>query len=164
VLAAISLPPVTAEANRHAPSRPHPGRLAVAANTAPISVSANRPAPAAGVTACPPSPTAAAAANATPQLRGAGPEPADPAAGGRIRHPRPLRRRADPALPADRHLPAAEPMVSAASSRQAGVNAGSGGWLTRTGRTAAGARRSSSTGPPPGPDAGTRPEHQRPGT
>jgi hypothetical protein len=86
VLAAISLPLVTAEADRHAPSRPHPGRLAAAANAAPIAVSANRSAPAGGVTACPPSSTAIAA-NATPQLRGAGPEPADPAAGGRIRHP-----------------------------------------------------------------------------
>ena len=41
VLAAISLPPVTAEANRHAPSRPHPGRQAAAANAAPIAASAN---------------------------------------------------------------------------------------------------------------------------
>ena len=65
VLAAISLPLVTAEADRHAPSRPHPGRLAAAANAAPIAVSANRPAPAGGVTACPPSSTAIAA-NATP--------------------------------------------------------------------------------------------------
>ena len=32
-----------------------------------------------------------------PQLRGASPEPADPAAGGRIWHPRPFRGRADPA-------------------------------------------------------------------
>ncbi len=32
MLAAISLPPVTAEANRHASSRPRPGRLAAAAN------------------------------------------------------------------------------------------------------------------------------------
>ena len=35
-MAAISLPPVTDEANRHAPSRPHPGRPAAAANAAPI--------------------------------------------------------------------------------------------------------------------------------
>ena len=59
-----------------------------------------------------------------------GPEPADPAAGGRIRHPRPLRRRADPAPPAGRHLPATEPMVSATSSCHASVNAGSSAWLT----------------------------------
>ena len=44
VLAAISLPPVTDEANRHAPSRRHPGRPVAAANAAPIAVSANRPA------------------------------------------------------------------------------------------------------------------------
>jgi hypothetical protein len=44
VLAAISLPPVTAEANRHAPRRSYPGGLAAAANAAPIVVSANRPA------------------------------------------------------------------------------------------------------------------------
>ncbi len=62
MLAAISLPPAIAEANRHAPSRPHPGRLAAAA---PIAVSANRPAPGQGVTACPPSSTATAA-NAAP--------------------------------------------------------------------------------------------------
>src|SRR6266568_9609043 len=57
VLAAISLPPVTDDANRHAPSRPHPGRPAAAANAAPIAASANRAAPAGGVTAAPPSST-----------------------------------------------------------------------------------------------------------
>ena len=51
VLAAISLPPVTAEANRHAPTRRHPGRPAAAANAAPAAASANRPAPPGGVTA-----------------------------------------------------------------------------------------------------------------
>ncbi len=102
MLAAISLPPVTDEANRHAPSRPHPGRPAAAANAAPIAASANRPAPAGGVTASPPSSTASAA-NATPSSAAAGPEPADPAAGGRIRHPRPFRCGADPA-PAAGHL------------------------------------------------------------
>lgn len=65
VLAAISLPPVTDEANRHAPSRRHPGRQAAAANATPIAVSANRPAPAGRVTASSPSSTASAA-NATP--------------------------------------------------------------------------------------------------
>src|SRR5205807_8932807 len=68
VLAAISLPPVTAEANRHAPSRPHPGKPAAPANAAPIAVSANRTAPAGGVTAAPPSSTASAA-NPTPSSR-----------------------------------------------------------------------------------------------
>ena len=42
-LAAISVPPVAAEANRHAPSRPHPGRLAAAANAAPIAVARTGP-------------------------------------------------------------------------------------------------------------------------
>jgi len=46
-------------------------------------------------------------------------------------------------------------MVSATSSRQASVNAGSSAWLARTGRTAAGPRISSSTGSPPGHNAGT---------
>ena len=55
VLAAISRPPVTAEANRHAPTRRHPGSPAAAANAAPTAASANRPAPAGGVTAAPPS-------------------------------------------------------------------------------------------------------------
>src|SRR5438045_3474622 len=65
VLAAISLPPLTDEANRHAPSRSHPGRPAAAANAAPIAASANRPACPAGRIASPPSSTASAA-NPTP--------------------------------------------------------------------------------------------------
>jgi hypothetical protein len=129
VLAAISLPPVTAEANRHAPSRPHPGRLAAAANAAPIAVSANRPAPAGGVTACPPSSTATAA-NATPssaaRARNRRTQPravvyGTPARSAAWRTPHP---------PPATTSPTTEPMVSAASSRQASVNAGSSGWLT----------------------------------
>src|SRR5436190_1910797 len=45
VWAAISLPPVTADTNRHAPRRPHPGRPAAAPDAAPIAASANRRAP-----------------------------------------------------------------------------------------------------------------------
>ncbi len=37
MLAAISLPPVTAEANRHKSSPAHPGRQLAAANAAPIA-------------------------------------------------------------------------------------------------------------------------------
>ena len=68
VWAAISLPPVTADANRHPPSRPHPGSPAAASDAAPIAASANRPAAGGGVTATPPSSTASAA-NATPSSR-----------------------------------------------------------------------------------------------
>ena len=96
VWAAISLPPVTAEANRQAPSRPHPGRPAAASDAAPIAASANRPAAEGGVTAAPSSSTASAA-NATPSSRAPRPEPADPAASGFVRHTRPLRGRAHPA-------------------------------------------------------------------
>lgn len=128
VLAATSLPPVTAEANRHAPNRPHPGRAAAAVNAAPIAPSANRPAPAGGVTACPPSSTASAA-NATPswwaQARNRRTHPravvyGTPAlsAAGRTPHP-----------PSDTSVRTA-PTVSAVSNRQASVNAGSNAWLT----------------------------------
>src|SRR5436190_946450 len=68
VWAAISLPPVTADTNRHAPRRPHPGRPAAAPDAAPIAASANRPAAEGGVTATPPSSTASAA-NVTPSSR-----------------------------------------------------------------------------------------------
>jgi hypothetical protein len=40
VLAAISVPPLTAHANRHAPSPAHPGSPAAAANAEPIPASA----------------------------------------------------------------------------------------------------------------------------
>jgi hypothetical protein len=41
-LAASRLPPVTALANRHAPSAAHPGRAAAAVNAAPIAPAAHR--------------------------------------------------------------------------------------------------------------------------
>ena len=44
VLAAISLPPLTDDANRHGPTASHPGNPAAASNAALIAVSANRPA------------------------------------------------------------------------------------------------------------------------
>ena len=102
VLAAISRPPVTAEANRHAPTRRHPGSPAAAANAAPTAASANRARPGRRRDRR----TAQLHRQRRerhPQLPAAGPEPADPAAGGLIRHPRPFRRRADPA-PAAGHL------------------------------------------------------------
>ena len=102
VLAAISLPPLTDDANRHAPSRSHPGKPAAAENAAPIAASANRPASAAGRIASPPSSTASAA----------NPVPSSPARArnrrtqprGRIRNPQPCRCRAHPACAAC-HLP-----------------------------------------------------------
>ncbi len=127
-LAAISLPPVTDDANRHPPSRPHPGSPAAAANAAPIAASANWPAPAGGVTGWPPRSTASAA-NATPhsrlRARNRRTQPravvcGTPArsAAGRTPHP-------PPATSAS-----TEPIVSATSNRQASVNAGSSAWLT----------------------------------
>lgn len=126
-LAAISLPPVTDEANRHPPSRRHPGRPPAAPHAAPIAVSANRPGPAGGVTGSPPSSTASAA-NATPssaaRARNRRTQPravvcGTPArsAAGRTPHP-------PPATSAS-----TEPIVSATSSRQASVNAGSSAWV-----------------------------------
>src|SRR6266496_6450732 len=65
VLAAISLPPLTDDANRHTPTASHPGKPAAAPNAALIPDSANRAASAGGRTASPPSSTASAA-NAVP--------------------------------------------------------------------------------------------------
>ena len=128
--AAISLPQVTAEANRHAPTRRHPGHAqAAAANAAPTAASANRPAPARR--------RDRRTAQLHRQRRERHPElpAAGPGTGG------PGRGRSHPASPArsaagrtPRAPPAAsastEPMVSATSSRQASVNAGSSAWLT----------------------------------
>src|SRR5260370_30876687 len=58
VLAAISLPPVTADANRHASRPAHPGSPHAAANAAPTASAANRAAPAGGGIPGPPRPTA----------------------------------------------------------------------------------------------------------
>ena len=123
VLAAISLPPLTEEANRHAPRPAHPGSAHAASKAARIAASANRPGPAAGPIASPPSSTATAA-NPTPVS----------AARDRNRrsHPRavvcgtPARSaagRAPHEPPATCSITA--PTVSAVSSRQASTNAGS---------------------------------------
>ncbi len=64
-LAAISLPPLTDDANRHTPRPAHPGSAHAASNAAPIAASANRPGPGAGPITSPPSSTASAA-NAAP--------------------------------------------------------------------------------------------------
>src|SRR5260370_688325 len=61
-LAAISLPPLTDDANRHTPRPAHPGSAAAASKAAPIAASANRAGPAAGPLASPPSSAARAAA------------------------------------------------------------------------------------------------------
>ena len=129
VLAAISLPPLTDDANRHRPTTRHPGKPAAAPNAAPIAVSAKRPASAGGQIASPPRSTASAA-NATPSSPARAPNrrtqpravvcgtPAR-AAAGRTPH-------APPAT-----CPITAPTVSATSSRQASTNAGSSAWLTR---------------------------------
>jgi hypothetical protein len=65
MLAAISLPPLTDEANRHRPSAAHPGSEHAASNAAPIAATANLAGSAGGRIASPPSSTASAA-NATP--------------------------------------------------------------------------------------------------
>jgi hypothetical protein len=131
VLAAISLPPLTDAANRHAPSSSHPGRPAAAANAAPIAASANRPASATGQIASPPSSTASAAnpvpssgaraRNRRTQPRAVVYGTPSRAAAGRTPHTPPVT------------CPITAPTVSATSSRQASVNAGSSAWLTRHG-------------------------------
>ena len=162
VLAAISLPPVTAEANRHAPSRPIPagsrprraGRRSQLARTGPPRPGRDRlparlhrhrrerhpPAPRRGPGTGGPSRGRSHTA----------PPPVPPPGGPRTRR-RPPRR-----APSrwSRPHPAARPSV----------NAGSSARLTPHRAHRSRARRSSSTGPPPGHHAGTRPEHQRPGT
>jgi len=122
-LAAISLPPLTDDANRHTPRPAHPGSAHAAPKAARIAASANRPASAAGLIASPPSSTASAA-NATPV----------PAARDRKRrsHPRAVVCGTSARSAAGRtpHEPPATcsitaPTVSAVSSRQASTNAGS---------------------------------------
>ena len=131
VLAAISLPPLTDDANRHRPTTSHPGKPATAPNAAPIAVSAKRPASAGGQIASPHRSTASAA-NATPSSPARAPNrrtqpravvcgtPAR-AAAGRTPH-------APPAT-----CPITTPTASATSSRQASTNAGSSAWLARHG-------------------------------
>ena len=128
LLAAISFPPLTADANRHGPSASHPGSPATASNAALIAASANRLAPAGGRGGSPPSSTASAA-NPTPSST-ARPE-------NRRTHPRAVVCGTPARAAAGRtpHTPAATcpitaPTVSATSSRQASTNAGSRAWLT----------------------------------
>jgi hypothetical protein len=148
VVAAISLPPLTGDANRHRPTTRHPGKPAAASNAAPIAVRAKRPASAGGQIASPPRSTASAA-NATPSSPARAPNrrtqpravvcgtPARAAAGRTPHPPRPPAR--SPRRP-PRRGPAARPARTRAAAH------GSPG----TGRTAPWARRSSGTGPPPG--------------
>lgn len=128
-LAASSVPPLTADANRHAPRPAHPGKAAAAANAAPIAAAAYRAAPSGGVIACPPSSTASAA------------NPA-PSAGARAANRRTQPRAVVCATPAASaagrtpHRPAATaasapPITPAASSRRTRTNAGSSAWVTR---------------------------------
>jgi hypothetical protein len=128
VLAAISLPPLTAQANRHRPSARHPGRPHAASNAVPIAATANRAASAAGEIASPPSSTASAA-NATPS----------PAARARNRrtHPRAVVCGTPSAAAAGRTPPrpratssTTPPTASATSSRPARTKAGTRAWVT----------------------------------
>lgn len=123
MLAVISFPPLTEEANRHRPSAAHPGSEHAASNAAPIAATANRAGSAAGRTGSPPSSTVSAA-NATP-VPGA-------RARNRRSHPRavvcgtPARSaagRAPHAPPVTSSITA--PVVWAVSSRQVSANAGS---------------------------------------
>jgi hypothetical protein len=67
VLAPISLPPLTAETNRHGPTAAQPGRDAAARKAAPIAANAQAPPSRPGGTVAPPNSTANAA-NATATL------------------------------------------------------------------------------------------------
>ena len=102
VLAAISLPPVTAEANRHAPS-PAPPRQAGGRGERGADRGQREPARPGRRRDRRTAQLHRQRRERRPHLPAAGPEPADPAAGGLIRHPRPFRGRADPA-PAAGHL------------------------------------------------------------
>jgi hypothetical protein len=122
VLAAIRLPPLTAQANRHRPSAAHPGRPHALPNAAVIASSANRPASAAGRIASPPRSTASAA-NATPRSRARTPN--------RRTHPRavvygtPARAAAGRTPPAPATASATTfPTTSAVSRRFTSTNAG----------------------------------------
>jgi hypothetical protein len=107
---AVAAVEATAGANRRLPSRRHPGRPAAAPNTAPIAVSANRPAPVGGVTAAPPSSTARTQRT---KLQAVVYRTAALCAAGRTPHP-------PPAISVS-----TMPTVSAKSSCQTGVHAGS---------------------------------------
>ena len=130
MLAAISLPPLTDDANRHRPTASHPGKPAAASNASVIAVKAKRPASAGGQIASPPRSTASAA-NATPSSPARAPN--------RRTQPRAVvcgtLARAAAGGPActPGHLPITTPTASARSSRQASTNAGSSAWLTRHG-------------------------------
>jgi len=123
VLAAIRLPPLTAQANRHRPTASHPGRPHAAPNAALIASRANRISSAAGRIASPPSSTASAA-KATPRSRARAPN--------RRTHPRAVVY-GTPARAAAGRTPlrppatsaTTPPTVSAASRRLASANAGS---------------------------------------
>jgi hypothetical protein len=128
VLAAISLPPLTAQANRHRPSACHPGRAHAASNAAVTAASANRPASAAGRIASPPRSTASAA-NATPRPRARAPN--------RRTHPRAVVYGTPARAAAGRtpHAPPATsattfPITSAASRCFTSTNAGSRACVT----------------------------------
>ena len=156
MLAAISLPPLTADANRHTPGR-QPSRQAGGRARTPrrSPASANRPASAAGRTASPPSSTASAA-NATPSSAARPANRRTQPARGRIRDTRPRRRRAHPARAAG-HLARSprRPSRPHPAARPARTPAAAHG-SPRSARTAAAARRSSGSGPPPGHDAGSQ--------
>src|SRR5262249_5572769 len=131
MLAAISRPPLTADANRHAPAASHPGRALAAANAAPTAATANRPGSAAGDIGSPPSSAASAAkavpsTRARPRTRRTQPRAAVYGPPARSAPGRPPQR-----PPATRAI--TEPIVSTWSSRHARTNAGNSAWVTAHG-------------------------------
>lgn len=127
VLAANSLPPHTADTNRHTPSAAQPASEAAACHATLIAASAQASGPAGGLTASPPNSTANAA-NAVANLA--------VLAAKRLHHPRAVvcgipRRSAGGRTP---ERPAAtsamtSPIDSTTSSRPTSTNAGSRAWV-----------------------------------
>ena len=127
VLVAISLPPVTAEMNRHSPSDTQPGKPVAARHAAPTAASAHRVGLDDGRTGSSPSSTASAdnataqrqalAANRRHQPRAVVWGTPSRAAGGRT-----------PDRPAATSAKTC-PTVSATSSRPTSTNAGSTAWV-----------------------------------
>ena len=149
VLAAISLPPLTADANRHRPTASHPGKAAAAPNAA-ADRGQREPARLSGRADRLPAQLDGQRRERHPQLRGARPEPPHPPARGRMRHARPRRRRAHPAHAAG-HLPDHR-ADGLGHIQPPGQHERRQQRMTHPARrrSAAAARRSSGSGPPPG--------------
>ena len=132
MLAAISLPPLTDDANRHRPSR-QPSRQARRPRRTRAGSRPARTGPPQQAARSPPRPARPPAPRTRPRAPPARPRTAAPsrAPSYAARRPAP-----PPAGPRTRRRPPASitaPTVSASSSRQASTNAGSSAWLTRHG-------------------------------